>query len=741
MKFMQRKISNFFEGLFNIFIFLPFFFSVPTLLRTLFSPWKNIVNREKTIGFSFSAWSSNIMFDLISRFIGAMMRMCLIVAFLICETLFILALPFIIIIFFLLLPFLVFVDSFKPSQDQVYAQQKEDFLKKHVLEKEHTKQTEEWFDRIYKDRLLKKPWWKMESLFEVTPMARDWTMGFTPYLDQYADNISSVSYIANLKEVVGREKELKRLEALLSKSEEANAILVGEEGIGRDSIIDALARRIYEGKTNSLLNYKRIMKVNLERISAEHNDQKQRESFFEELLKEASDARSVILVIENIDRYLSSTEGHIDLSVPLEKYAKSSTLQIIGTTTPFLYEKYVFPHERVNQLFARIDINELSARETMLILETLIPNFEYRYKVTIPYETLDAIIEKSDFYITNVPFPEKAIQLLDTACAAAVQNRAAVITPDFISSLITEKTHAPTSINAATKTMLLGIEETLKKQVVSQDEAVHNLAASLRSAYVLLGKRKKPLASFLFLGPTGTGKTETAKALANVFFQSEKQLIRFDMSGFQTKEDIANLIGSADRGGPGLLTTAIRDIPYGVLLLDELEKAHKDLLNIFLTVLDEGYFTDGLGKRVDCKNLMIIATSNAGAHYIFETLAKTKKIPTSQDLMNYLIEQNFYTPEFLNRFDGVILYQPLSEEALLQIAHKFFAGIARSYMASQKLTVTVSDDLLKKLINKSYHPEYGARNMQRVIQQEIEDKVAKQILSGEAKPGSTISLT
>lgn len=738
---MQRIVSNFFEGLYNIFIFLPFFFSVPTLLRTLFSPWKNIVNREKSVGFSLEQWASNVAFDMISRMIGAIMRSALIGTFLFIEVLFVLSLPLIIGGFFILLPLLVFIDSLKQSPTQQYENLKAAFLKGHALNQENVPATTEWFDRIYKDRLLKKPWWHTDSLFETTPLARDWTMGFTPYLDQYAENLSSGSYLSRMKEIIGRDHELKQLEALLSKSEEANAILVGEEGIGKDSIINALAQRIYDGKTNSLLNYKRIMRVNMERIAAEHADQKQREAFFEELLKEASDARSVILVIENMDRYLSTAEGHVDLSVPLEKYAQRTSLQIIGTTTPFLYEKYVFPHERVSQLFGRIDVNELSPQNTLLVLETLIPSFEYRYKVTIPYETMTAVVEKSDFYISNAPFPEKAIQLMDTACAEAVQNRQAVITPDMINALITEKTHAPTTVSESTKKLLLTIEDALKLQVVAQDTAVHQLAAALRSAYVLLGKRKKPLASFLFLGPTGTGKTEMAKALAGIFFQSEQQLLRFDMSAYQTKNDIANLIGSSETGAPGLMTTAIRDNPYGVLLLDELEKAHKDLLNIFLTVLDEGYFTDGIGKRVDCKNLMVIATSNAGAHFIFERLAQTKTVPTSEDLMNYLIKENIYTPEFLNRFDGVIVYEPLTENALLQIAHKFVAGIARNYEQSQKISLNVSDTLLRQLIAKSYHPEYGARNMQRIIHQEIEDKVAKQILSGEAKPGGTITLT
>jgi ATP-dependent Clp protease ATP-binding subunit ClpA len=252
-----------------------------------------------------------------------------------------------------------------------------------------------------------------------------------------------------------------------------------------------------------------------------------------------------------------------------------------------------------------------------------------------------------------------------------------------------------------------------------------------------LGKRKKPLATFLFLGPTGVGKTETAKAIADNFFDSENILLRFDMSNYQSKNDIPKLIGSMETQTQGIMTNAIREHPYGVLLLDEIEKADIDLLNIFLTIFDEGYFTDGFGKRVDCKNLVIIATSNAGADYLF----KQKDVQVStNDLITHLIEKKYFTPEFLNRFDGVIAYKPIGDSSMLLIAKKMFSKVQQQIYELHQVQVNVSDQTLQTIISKNFNPAFGARNLDRILRNEIEDKVAKMVLGNEVKAGDVINL-
>ncbi|MEK7096796.1 MAG: AAA family ATPase, partial [Patescibacteria group bacterium] len=281
----------------------------------------------------------------------------------------------------------------------------------------------------------------------------------------------------------------------------------------------------------------------------------------------------------------------------------------------------------------------------------------------------------------------------------------------IINQVLTEKTHIPTIITQQIKEKLLNLETLLFSRIIQQNEAIKKLSSTLRRSFLLIGKRKKPLASFLFLGPTGVGKTETAKAVSNVFF--EDHLLRFDMSEFQSKYDIPKLIG--DNTNPGLLTKTIHEQSYGVLLLDEIEKADKDLINIFLTVVDEGYFIDGMGKKVDCKNLVIIATSNAQ-------------------------NENLFSPEFLNRFDGVITFESLNKESIKILAKKIIEKISLDILKLYKVKVFVSEKTIDFISKKGFNPRFGARNLERTIRDEIEDKVAKIILSEKAKPGETIHL-
>ncbi|KKP61563.1 MAG: Endopeptidase clp ATP-binding chain a [Candidatus Roizmanbacteria bacterium GW2011_GWC2_34_23] len=695
------SLHNFGEGIINIFIFLPYFFSVSALLKTLFYPWKNLIIKKTFVGFSLADWANRFAFNLISSSMGVVMRISIISFYFILQTIFMFVLPFVALSFFLFTPFFYLI-----SLTQKTSQEKKDIFKKkfietHLLIEENRFFVENWFEKYYRQNLEKIQWWKLSNLFTYPPLARDWAVGYTPILDQYATDLATSSYLHHIKNIIDREKEITEVEQILTKSNESNVIIVGEEGVGKHTIIDALAKKIYLGKTNIHLMYRRILKLNMERILKEKN--------FEDLLEEAQQAKNIILFIDNFDKY-------INLSISLEKYAKSNLIQIIGTTTPFDYQSFIFPNEKINQMFSKVDVYEVTDEEAENILLESVFTFENHNKVSIFYETVKEVIEKSKFYLTYIPFPEKAVDLLDQACVYAVSNSPKTkdtpkVTPDTINQVLTEKIHIPITITKQMKEKLLNLELILSSRIIQQDEAIKKLSSALRRSFLLIGKRKKPLASFLFLGPTGVGKTETAKVVSNVFF--EDLLLRFDMSEFQSKYDIPKLIG--DSTNPGLLTQTIREQSYGVLLLDEIEKADKDLINIFLTIVDEGYFIDGKGKRVDCKNLVIIATSNAQ-------------------------NENTFSPEFLNRYDGIITFEFLNKESIRILAKKMIEKISLDIFKIYKVRIFVSEKTINFVSKKGFDSRFGARNLERTIRDEIEDKVSKLIFQDKAKPGETINL-
>lgn len=749
---MFSSFSALTKALINVFIFLPYFFSVEPLLKSLFAPWKRIVPKEKRVGFSFSDFFSDLAFDWISRGIGFVVRFSTLLAYLCVQTLYVpLALISVVLYVIFVLPIQYMIKSLGKTEAQIYMEAKQSFISLHTMDPENVPTIESWFDTWYTQSKHATRWWELDNLFNTVPIGRDWTQGYTPTLDQFALDLSATAGRHESKPMtLGREKEMQQIEQVLCKTDGANILLVGEGGVGKTTIVETLAYRIYKGRGNPLLAFKRLIEINLEKILASNPDTKARESIIEDLFQEAHDAGNIIFLISNFDKYMSSGEGRVDLSTPIEKFLRSNKIHVIGTTTPFAYQKYLYSKQMLKSAFTTLEIPEISADVTLQILLEQSHRYELRYKVSLPYETLVAAVQKSAFFISDIPFPEKALQLVDDCCVHAKDNTSAQggpikVTPDMVDLILSSRTHVPTSLTQAFKQKLLTIENKLAETVIGQDGTMRELSSALQRAFLMIGKRKKPLASFLFLGPTGVGKTETAKTLAKEFFDSESNMIRFDMSEFQQITDIPRLIGDMTSGNPGLLMSAVREKPYGVLLLDEMEKAHHDLLNIFLTLLDEGYITDSTGKRVDGKSLVVIATSNAGALDFYSDITKgqpTIELPSSpkRDIMSFLIENRYFAPEFLNRFDGVIAFKPLDMSMAFKIAKRMVAAIASNVMALHNVAVEVTDETLQSVISQHFNPAYGARDLARAIQEHVENIVAQQVLAGEVQKGSHITI-
>jgi len=384
-------------------------------------------------------------------------------------------------------------------------------------------------------------------------------------------------------------------------------------------------------------------------------------------------------------------------------------------------------------------VSEILERETLMLLENLALILEYKYKKFISYPALRNIINYCSKYLPAKPFPEKAMDLLDEVMVYLAQTKDNVLLSKHVAKIVTEKTQIPVGeIEIRERKILLNLEALIHQRIINQEEAVKEVSAALRRARAEVTIRNGPIGCFLFLGPTGVGKTETSKALTEIYFGSEKRMIRLDMSEFQAIADIPRLIGSP--GEEGFLTTEVRERPFSSILLDEIEKAHPNILNLFLQVLDEGYLTDGLGRKVNFKNSIIIATSNAGYQIILEAIKQEAEWSgVKERLLNYLFEKGIFRPEFINRFDAVIVFKPLTKENLLDIVELLLQKIKKN-LAEKDIEFLVTQPLKEKIVELGYSQIFGAREMQRVIQDKVENILAQALLSGELKRGYRVEI-
>ena len=576
----------------------------------------------------------------------------------------------------------------------------------------------------------------------VGDMNRAMTSVATPMLDRVSDHLTADAVYGRLPLLIGREKELAEIFRAIEGGGQS-VVLVGPPGVGKDAILAGIAERMVEENVPEILKDKRLMSISLSTLLSGANPA-EAQGRLTTVLSEVARSRNIVLVISDIEKITGITAGDehtMDLTSILADALARGVTFLISTTTPEAYTS-VIENSSLGRILQKIIVVEPDVSTAINILEAKIAGLENQNSVIFSFEALEKCVTLSDRYIHEAYLPAKALEVAKEVALEARQKKGVntLVTGDDASRVVAEKTGIPLNkVSEDEREKLLNFEERLHSRVIGQEEAVKAVSAALRRARAELQSGKRPIANFLFLGSTGVGKTELAKAVAEVYFGSEEAMLRFDMSEYQDASSINRLIGAPGSKAGGLLTEAVRRQPFSIVLLDELEKAHPDILNIFLQVMDDGRLTDSTGRTVDFTSTILIATSNAGTSYVQEAvLAKT---PIAE-IKTRLLEQELkgvYRPEFLNRFDGVIVFKPLTLDDVRQIAYLMIKQVSER-LEMKGIKFRAEDAVVEELAKKGFDPIFGARPLRRVIQEDVENATANALLTGDVKPRDTVVL-
>lgn len=618
-------------------------------------------------------------------------------------------------------------------------------LKKLLFDKELRQSDVEnilhWARKTFRTYEKNTPFWEKSPNIFGLGFGAVWMGGWTLETEKFTREFTGEQ---NLKEngyLVGREREIGQITEVLARSGKRNMILLGEPGIGKSTIVYNLAVKSLKGEVNQTLNYKRFMELDVTAVAASAGEGVIEERL-QNILVEVSHAGDVVLFVPEIENLAGALgKNKFDISGFLVDTLKNINLQVIGTSTRNAYHQYIEARSAFANNFEIIDVSEPSTDDSIRILEEVAAVLENRSRVTITYKALQKAIELSERYIVDKVLPGKAVDLLDEAASAAGLAGKKLLTGEDIEQTVSQKTHVPASFASGDeKEKLLKLEETLHKRIVGQNEAITAVSEAVKRARTLKIDSKKPNGVFLFLGPTGVGKTETAKALAEVYYGSDERVIRFDMGAFNQESSVYRLIGSppgmSEYEQGGQLTEAVRVNPFSLVLLDELEKSHPKVLEIFLAIFDEGRTSDASGRPISFTNTIIIGTSNAGAEFIREEIQKNTPADKLKNLLiEKLLREGSFKPEFLNRFDDVIVYRPLLTDQVQQVVVMMLQRLVDK-IAKQDMLVEITPAVVQYIAQKGYDPTFGARPLQRTIQDEIESKVSQAILEGRLARGT-----
>lgn len=579
----------------------------------------------------------------------------------------------------------------------------------------------------------------------------------TRLLDQFSRDLTALAASEVLDPVIGRAKEVKRVIEILARRRKNNPALIGEPGVGKTAVAEALAIAIAQGKVPDDLARKRLVALDLSSMIAGTKYRGEFEERVKNILNEVRRAGDVILFLDELHTIVGagSAEGAIDAANILKPALGRGDLQVIGATTTEEYRKYIEKDAALERRFQPVIVEEPSTQEAEAILRGLLPRYEHHHRLTISPGAVTAAVTLSQRYLPDRWLPDKAVDLMDEAASRTRLSGkpSPLVTEEEIAQVVAGWTGIPlTALTRSESDKLLHLEETLHRRVAGQEKAVTAIARAIRRSRTGLKEPGRPVGSFLFLGPTGVGKTELCKALAHALFGTEKALIRFDMSEYMEQHTVSRLLGSPpgyvghDEGGQ--LTEAVRRKPWSVVLFDEIEKAHEDVWSILLQALEDGQVTDAQGRRADFRNCVLILTSNVGARKI---TAKTRLGFSLSDSPDGLRPQDeveravmdevkrTFKPEFLNRLDKIVVFDQLGSSELKHIAQTMLDQLSQR-LESLGVTLRYSQKVLEHLIQKGFDPDYGARPLRRVLRSQVEDPTAELLLGGALPPGSVLEL-
>lgn len=576
-------------------------------------------------------------------------------------------------------------------------------------------------------------------------IARDWSFGFTPMLNKFARNISQeISYKGGRTMSLAIESHVEivdRMVDVFSKGGRQNLAIVGPNGAGKTSVVHDFAEKLLDAgsKIPQNLKFRQIFLLDSASLIAAAPGKGELENLVTQLLLEAYSAKNIIICLDDAQLFFEEGTGSVDIGNILLPILEAGNLRMILTMNEQKLLEIGQKNPALINALNRINIAPANYRETIAAMEDMVIQYESSHSVVYMYQSLKTAYSLSERYIYDLAMPGRAIKLLETAASYAQDG--------FVTAMSVEKAVEMTlGVKVGTanvdseKEKLLNLEELIHQRMINQNRAVQVVSDALRRARTGVRNEKRPIGTFLFLGPTGVGKTELAKALADVYFGGEENLVRVDLNQYVTVENVADLTADG-ADNPNSLTAQVMKYPFSVVLLDEIEKAHPNVLTALLQVLDEGVLRDARGREVSFRDTIVIATSNAGADKIREYIGGGLDLDQVEDkFVNELIDSNQFRPEFLNRFDEIVLFKPLSKKDLLAVVGLIIDGVNKTLL-SQKITVEVEDGAKELLVEAGYDPRLGARPMRRVVQRVVENQVAKKMLSGEATAGSKILIT